>query len=234
MEALTAYAADEAVALVRSMSVDAVFVEVDEGTTGLALVQEARARASPAGVVVTLVRESVPLGVAAMKAGAADVLRKPYRLSSVFEALQRALAIRTELLAQQAAAERLLFFEAAADLSDLGEVSRLLGLLAQVARRSCAADEVAVWRSGPAGWSAVARGGRVHALGDVDPSDMVREGPRWDADIAAHPMRDQHGEMLGAPSAKHRNLIGAVERCKSRETTKLTPVLINGRTNRQH
>ena len=46
MEVLTAYAADEAVALVRSMSVDAVFVEVDEGTAGLALVQESRARAS--------------------------------------------------------------------------------------------------------------------------------------------------------------------------------------------
>ena len=197
MEVLTAYAAEEAVSLVRSMSVDAVFVEVDEGTSGLALVQEARARASPAGVVVTLVRESVPLAVAAMKAGSADVLRKPYRLSHVFEALQRALAFRAELLTQQAAAERLLFFEAASDLSDLGQVSRLLGLLAQVARRCCAADEVAVWRPGPAGWSAVARGGRVEALGDVDPASMVRDGPCWDAHVAVHPMRDHHGEMLG-------------------------------------
>lgn len=197
MNVLTVYAADEAVALVRSISVDAVFVEIGEGTAGLELVREARLRASPAGVVVTLVREGVPLAVAAMKAGASDVLRKPYRLASVYGALQRALASRAELLAQQAASERLLFFEAASNLSDLEEVSRLLGLFAQVARRSCAADEVAVWRASSAGWRAVARGGQVQSLGDIRPADVVRDGPSWEQDIAVHPLRNQQGEGLG-------------------------------------
>ena len=133
------------------------------GGSELALIRESRLRASPAGVVVTLMRESVSLAVAAMKAGASDVLRKPYRLVDVHEALQKALADRGEILARQAASERLLFFEAASNLSDLEEVSRLLGLFAQVARRSCAAEEVAVWRASSTGWNAVARGGQVQA-----------------------------------------------------------------------
>lgn len=197
MEVLTAYAADEAVALVRSITVEALFVEVGDGGSELALIRESRLRASPAGVVVTLMRESVSLAVAAMKAGASDVLRKPYRLVDVHEALQKALADRGEILARQAASERLLFFEAASILSDPEEVSRLLGLFAQVARRSCAAEEVAVWRASPTGWNAVARGGQVQALDSVKPSDVLRDGPTWGADMAAHPLRNQHGEGLG-------------------------------------
>jgi DNA-binding response OmpR family regulator len=197
MQVLTAYAAEEAVALVRSMSVDAVLTRVGEGSAGLELVHASRALARPAGVVVTLVRESVPIAVSAMKSGASDVLCKPYRLKEVYEALQRALAQRTELLSQRAAAERLLFYEAAAELTEWSEVFRLWGLLAQVARRACSASEVAVWQPGAAGWSAMARGGTVDELGDVDPAELVMDGPFLGASIAAHPMRDSNSDLLG-------------------------------------
>ena len=63
----TAYAPDEAIALVRSVSVDAVLTEVVSGTSGLDLVRLARGRARPAAVVVTMVGDSVELAVTTMK-----------------------------------------------------------------------------------------------------------------------------------------------------------------------
>lgn len=195
MEVLTAYAPEEAIALVRSMPVDAVFSEVGEGASGLPLIHAARGRARPAAVVVTLLRESADLAVAAMKAGASDVLRKPYRLRSVHAALQDALGQRAELLRTRAAAERLLFYEAAADLTDLSELARLYGLLAQVARSVCAADEVAVWRSGPTGWSAVARGGRVHVLETLDLQEVSTSGLVSSELMAARPLVGRDGTI---------------------------------------
>jgi|GEM_PF-1160109 len=197
MEVLTAYAAEEAIALVRSAPVDAVLTEIGGGSSGLELIHAARSRARPAAVVATMVRDTVELAVAAMKSGASDVLRKPYRLQGVFDALHAALDHRVEWLANRAASERLLFYEAAGDLSDLSEMSRLYGLLAQVARSACRADEVAVWRPGPSGWSAVARGGRVDALGGVDPAKLVASGPFLDERVAATPLRDRQARLRG-------------------------------------
>ena len=188
MEVMTAYAADEAVALARSVPVDVVFTEVAEGGGGLQLVHAARTRAVPSAVVVSVTHDSLDLAVSCMKAGASDVIRKPYRLRGVYAAIEAALDNRAQLLRARAASERLLFYEAAADLSDISGVSRLFGLLAQVARAECRADEVAVWRAGLGGWSAVARGGRVDVLSQVDPAKVAREGGLFSDTVAAVPV----------------------------------------------
>jgi len=185
MDVLTAYAADEAVALARSVPVDIVFTEVTDGGGGLQLVHAARTRAVPAAVVVSVTHDSLDLAVSCMKAGASDVIRKPYRLRGVYAAIESALDDRTQLLRARAASERLLFYEAAAELDDISGVTRLFGLLAQVARAQCRAEEVAVWQPGPGGWSAVARGGRVDLLSQVDPSTVADRGGVFTDTVAA-------------------------------------------------
>ena len=97
---------------------------------------------------------------------------------------------RQHALDQQLARERLLFYEAAAQLLDPGEVSRIYGLLAQVAQGTCGAEEVAVWCPTDAGWSAVARGGRASVLDGVDPSELLEEDPSRKGRVSAVPLRD--------------------------------------------
>ena len=194
MEVLTAYAPEEAVALARSVPIDVVFVEVAEGGGGVALVRAARTRAVPAAVVVSVEHASLDLAVTCMKAGASDVIRKPYRLQALFSALQSALDDRKQVLRARAASERLLFYEAAAELVDISGVSRLFGLLAQVARADCRAEEVAVWQASPGGWSAVARGGRVDLLSQLDPEGVSQDGGLSSELVVAVPVRTPDGQ----------------------------------------
>ena len=186
MDVLTAYGADDAVALARSVPIDVVFTELTQSGAELSLVHAARARAVPAAVVVSVTHSRLDLAVNCMKAGAFDVIRKPYRLRDVFAALEAALDDRAALLQARAASERLLLYEVAAELEDIAGVSRLFGVLAQVARSECGADEVAVWQASPGGWSAVARGGRVNLLSELRPELVAKEaGLAADTIVAA-------------------------------------------------
>lgn len=194
MEVLTAYAPEEAVALARSVPIDVVFVELTDSGGGIALVHAARTRAVPAAVVISLTHDSIDLAVTCMKAGASDVIRKPYRLQAIFSALQSAIDDRSQILQARAASERLLFYEAAAELVDISGVSRLFGLLAQVAWSECRAEEVAVWQLSPGGWSAVARGGRVDLLAQFDPERIAEDGGIFTDSVAAVPVRTPDGE----------------------------------------
>ncbi len=192
-DVMTAYAPEEAVALIRSVPVDVVVADLDAGAAALQLVHAARSRAVPAGVVMTCAVENIEDVVQAMKAGATDIVRKPFRLSAVFSAMEAALAGRERMRRERAGAERLLFFEATVELESIDGAARVLGLLAQVARADCGADEVAVWRPGRFGWSAVARGGQSGPLTKLDPATVVASGAIENADVVALPIPDGAG-----------------------------------------
>lgn len=213
-DVLSAYVPDEAVALVRGLHVDVVLCEVGFGREGDTLIHAARTRATPAAVVAMAARPSVDVAVASMKAGAVDVLCKPLRLSQVYSAVQSALNQRDGELRARAISERLLFFEACVDLADAAGLPRLYGLLTQVARTSCEASEVTMWRPTTAGWTAVARGGHVSALADVDPAGLAAvDGVQRVGDLLWGRLESAAGVLYGVVA-----VAGGAERVASHET----------------
>jgi len=166
----------EAIELLRAEPFDLLLTDLRMPQVGgVALIEAAAALPRPVGVVAMTGFPAVELVIDAFKAGATDLLRKPFRLRDVHDALLQAVARVERARAEVHARDRLHLLELAWSLSGRDLLPRFCGLLATVARQDTGAAEVALWLLDPRGWSAVARGGEVRVLADLDPS--IGEGP---------------------------------------------------------
>lgn len=173
-QVLTAYDGEDALQMVRSGPVDIVLTDMKmPNMGGLELLRETQRLPQPVAVIVMTGFATVETAINALKIGAYDYLLKPFKLRDVHAALVRA----SERLRREREAARtrelLSFYELAQSVDSLGALPRLYGLLAAVALRETASEEVAIWLREADGWSAVARGGVVRALSNVRPADIV-------------------------------------------------------------
>jgi FixJ family two-component response regulator len=168
-EVRTAYDGRDAIDLIRQGALDLVITDLKmPGMGGIELQTEIARLNQPVATILMTGFGTVETAVQAMQAGAYDYLLKPFKLRSVHDAMLRAWERLRREREQARRAELVQFYEVATSLDDPAGLPRLFGLLAAVARRETAADEVALWMRGPSGWEAVARGGTVRRLATFD------------------------------------------------------------------
>jgi CheY-like chemotaxis protein len=195
----TAYDGESALEIIRSGGVDVVLSDLKmPHMGGLELLEQVQAHAQPVAVILMSGFATVESAIGALKAGAYDFLRKPFKLREVHQALTRATARLAEARAASRRRDLLAFYEQAHGLDDPDGLPRLYGTLASVARQESGADEVALWLVGAGGWDPVARGGRVQALRRLDVAQLP-DTPDLSAEggVLALPLR-LGGRRIGA------------------------------------
>jgi FixJ family two-component response regulator len=195
----TAYDGESALEIIRSGGVDIVLSDLKmPHMGGLELLKQVQAHAQPVAVILMSGFATVESAIGALKAGAYDFLRKPFKLRDVHDALTQSTARLAEAREASRRRDLLAFYEQAHGLDDLDGLPRFYGTLASVARQEARADEVAVWLVGAGGWEPVARGGRVQALRRVDVG-QVTDTPDLSAEggVLAIPLR-LGGRRIGA------------------------------------
>lgn len=195
----TAYDGEAALEIIRAGGVDVVLSDLKmPHLGGLELLEQVQSHAQPVAVILMSGFATVESAIGALKAGAYDFLRKPFKLREVHRALTRATGRLAEARATSRMRDLLAFYEQAHGLDDPDGLPRLFGTLASVARQETGADEVALWLVGAGGWDPVARGGRVDALRRLD-VEAVSDAPDADASggVLAVPLR-LGGRRIGA------------------------------------
>lgn len=183
-EVRTAYDGRDAIDLIRQGSLDVVITDLMmPGMGGVELQTEIARLNQPVATILMTGFGTVETAVQAMQEGAYDYLLKPFKLSHVHDAMLRAWERLRREREQTRRGELVQFYELAASLDDPGGLPRLFGILAAVARKETASEEVALWMRGPAGWEAVARGG------------VVRRLAAYDAEAVATPLEPGDGSV---------------------------------------
>lgn len=201
-----AFDAREAIELLQREQLDAVLsdLRIPQGS-GIDVVRAAGRLARPVASVLMTGLPTVDTAREAMQAGACDYITKPFRLKELYEAVLAAAAHTATLRERSLVADRCRLYELAWDLQQPDELPRLFGLLTQVARGSCGAEEVALWVRQPSGWTAVARGGVVRRLDGFDPLDEASPRRAADGTITAPVRRgDEVVAVLGVSGGRPR------------------------------
>lgn len=194
---VTAYDGVEAMQLLRTEPFDVVLTDLKMPQLGgLGLIEATASLHRPVAVVVMTAFPTVDSALEAMKAGAYDYLRKPFRLRALHDTILDAAERLEDAREAQRSRHRTRLLELAWDIVSPEDLPRFYGLLTSVARDDCRAAEVALFLADPRGWSAVARGGEVHRLASISPeavdSYVVLAGT-----IGAVPVFDPHGVRIG-------------------------------------
>ena len=187
----TAYDGESALEIIRSGGVDIVLSDLKmPHLGGLELLGHVRSHPTPVAFILMSGFATVDSAIEALKAGAYDFLRKPFKLRDVHHALSDAAARLEEVRAASRRRDLLAFYEQAHGISDPDDLPRLFGTLASVARRETKAEEVALWLVGAGGWDPVARGGRVQALRRIDVGSVSADaGGAMESGVLALPLR---------------------------------------------
>ena len=201
-----AFDAREALEVLQKEQLDVVIADlrIPQGS-GIEVARAAGRVARPVAVVLMTGLPTVDSAREAMQAGASDYLTKPFRLIELFDCVTVAAAHTATMRERSLVADRCRLYELAWDLSNPDELPRLFGLLTQVARGSCGAEEVALWVRQPTGWTAVARGGVVRRLDGLDPLDEASPRRIADGTITAPVRRgDDVVAVLGVSGGRPR------------------------------
>lgn len=197
-DTVTAYDGAEALQLLREERFDIVLTDLKMPQLGgLGLIEATRSLHRPVAVIVMTAFPTVDSALDAMKAGAYDYLRKPFRLRTLYGAVMAAAERLEDAREARRARSRVRLLELSWDISSPEALPRFYGLLTSVARDDCGADEVALWLREAQGWTPVARGGEVVRLAGLDPSIVT--GPAvLGGSVAAVPIFDATGHQIGA------------------------------------
>lgn len=183
----TAYDVLEAGRVAESGAVDVVLTDLNlDDRSGIDLIRRLQPLRGQVATIAMTGFPSVPSAVEVMKLGARDYICKPFRLGEVYDAV---LSAGVELERERAMTRRtswLRLLEEVVRIREPSELTRVYGLLANVAMSDCGAAEVALWVLGPSGFEAVARGGEVRILQGLEPS-KVRQ-PRETAELSVRPV----------------------------------------------
>lgn len=201
-----AFDAREAIDVLQKEQLDVVLTDlrIPQGS-GLDVVRAAGRLARPVASVLMTGLPTVDSAREAMQSGASDYITKPFRLRELFDAAAAAAAHTAALRERSLVADRCRLYELAWDLQQPNELPRLFGLLTQVARGTCGAEEVALWVRQPTGWTAVARGGVVRRLDGLDPLDELSPRRAADGTITAPVRRgDDVVAVLGVSGGRPR------------------------------